>query len=103
MIVRLLAAIVLAMGVAVAEDSARISIGNPFLNDSGDLRARITNESKKEIQIYPSHCGVEVNTEEATTKILAKDPQLVSLISLKIAPGEAKEFSTENSQESVRR
>ncbi|MDF1789017.1 MAG: hypothetical protein P1U82_24355 [Verrucomicrobiales bacterium] len=93
MIARLLAVITLAMGSAVAEDSAQITIGDPFVNDRGDLRAQITNNSRKEIQIYPSHCGVEVNVEDATKKIPAKDPQLVSLISLKIPPGEAKDFT----------
>ncbi len=65
----------------------------PYVTKRGDLRATITNNSAKEIQIYPSQCGVEVNIGDKTTTITAKDPQFVSLISLKIPPGEAKDFS----------
>jgi len=93
MIARLLAVAALAVGLAVAEEDARITVSDPFLNERGALRARITNNSTKEIQIYPSHCGVEVHAGDAATTIPAKDPQLVSLISLKIPPGEAKDFS----------
>lgn len=82
----------MSIGPVVAEDEAPISIATPFISDRGDLRALISNNSKKEIQIYPSSCGVEVRNGDATTSIPAKDPQFVSLVSLRIAPGEAKVF-----------
>lgn len=83
----------LATGSVVGGDHGEITMSVPYVTERGDLRATITNNSKKEIQIYPSQCGVEVNIGEKTETIAAKDPQFVSLISLQIPSGEARDFS----------
>ncbi len=85
----------LATSSVVAEDHGEITMSFPSVTERGDVLATITNNSSKEIQIYPSQCGVEVNIGDKTTTIAAKDPQFVSLISLKIPSGGAKDFSFE--------
>ncbi len=95
MIVRLLALTFLATGSVVAGEHGGITMSIPYVAERGDLRATIANHSEKEIQIYPSHCGVEITVGDRIATLAAKDPQIVSLISLKIRSGEARDFSFE--------
>jgi hypothetical protein len=95
MITRFLAMILLATGSMVAGEHGEITMSVPYVAECGDLRATIANHSENEIQIHPSHCGVEIAVGDRTATLAAKDPQIASLISLKIRSGEARDFSFE--------
>lgn len=84
--------IVLSTVPIVEAGPADITISSPFFSAPGDCRATITNASPKEIQIHPSWCGVEIIYGERIGTLMAKDPAFISLISLTIPAGEARDF-----------
>ena len=75
------------------ESQANVTISSPFISEYGVLRATITNNSVKEIQIYPSACGVEILFGDRIGTLIATDPGFVSFVSTDIPPGKAEEFS----------
>lgn len=78
----------------IFEDSqAQIAISRPSVTNCGDLRATVTNSSAKEVQIYPTECGVEIIFRDRVGTLMARDPATVCFAAIKIPPGEAKDFS----------
>ncbi|MCG8602027.1 MAG: hypothetical protein MI807_17930 [Verrucomicrobiales bacterium] len=96
---RVIAAILISVVTVNAEDdpeipiSRNISISDPQFSISGNLEARLTNETDKEIRIHPSSCEIETRIDGEIVAIRAVHPNFISLISLKIPAGESRMFS----------